>query len=224
MNSNALPKIITATASGLVANADRLGLTWQLYLATVAYVSEGIISVTVDGDATAVPATSMIGVVRPGQRVYVIAIPPGGLFVVGYAETRPIGCSLQRVNQSIPDGGPAATVISWDTILRDTDNVWKRATPTLIRVPVIGLWSMTLIVNIVGGGGLAAGGRGFISILVDGLPYRQSMAGSGESFAGQTIIVPVTPSQTLTFDAYCDTAAGATTFNAILHCYRVGDY
>jgi len=72
-----------ATAQALVENADRLGLTWDLKPATVTTVSPTI-QLIVDGDTASVSVTSMIGDVFTGQRVYVLDIPPAGLFIVGF--------------------------------------------------------------------------------------------------------------------------------------------
>lgn len=77
----------TTAAEAIVGNADRLGLTWQLRPATIqsALTPSGSSAVTVviDGDTSRVSATSMIGSTYPGQRVYVIIVPPGGVFIVG---------------------------------------------------------------------------------------------------------------------------------------------
>lgn len=79
---NPQPVAASATAQALVENAGRLGLTWDLRPATVNGASP--VSVIIDGDDAGLVATSMIGSLVVGDRVYVIKIPPGGLFIVGW--------------------------------------------------------------------------------------------------------------------------------------------
>jgi len=79
------PVAATATADALVQNAGRLGLTWDLKPATVKSVSP--LTVAFDDDTVAVGATSMIGTVAAGQRVYVIIVPPSGNFITGTVGT-----------------------------------------------------------------------------------------------------------------------------------------
>lgn len=69
-------------------NAKRLGLSWDLTMATVVDGSDaGSISATFDADADTGLATlgliSMIGALAPGARVYVMQVPPAGNYIVG---------------------------------------------------------------------------------------------------------------------------------------------
>lgn len=76
------------TVKALVANAKDLGLTWNLRPGVVA-VDSGLIvsnvSISMDGDTVLVTAVSLVGPLLEGQRVMVMSVPPGGLFVVGSA-------------------------------------------------------------------------------------------------------------------------------------------
>jgi hypothetical protein len=77
--------LIGLGAQALIDNAKRLGLTWQLRLATVVdAVSGNQLLVRFDGDETSVTAVSMIGLVPANSRVYVISVPPSGNFAVGW--------------------------------------------------------------------------------------------------------------------------------------------
>ena len=81
------PSVVAATAAvkAVTENADRLGLLWQLRPATVEQIDPiNGITVTIDGDKTPVTATSMIGNVYFGQRVYVLLVPPCGIFIAGF--------------------------------------------------------------------------------------------------------------------------------------------
>lgn len=69
------------TAQAVVENAQRLGLTWALTVATVVGVNP--ITAVMDGDDTDIPVTSMVGPLANGQRVYVIVVPPSGNYVIG---------------------------------------------------------------------------------------------------------------------------------------------
>ncbi len=73
---------LTAAAQQVVADARRLGLTWTLQNATV--VTASPIGLQMDGDIVTIAAISMIGPIGVGLRVYVIQVPPGGNYIVGY--------------------------------------------------------------------------------------------------------------------------------------------
>jgi hypothetical protein len=68
-------------------NANRLGLTWQVTMATVVDGADPKnVTATFDGDdAPTVGLISMIGAPGPGDRVYVVAIPPAGNYIMGRA-------------------------------------------------------------------------------------------------------------------------------------------
>jgi hypothetical protein len=77
--------LIGLGAQALIDNAKRLGLTWQLRLATVVDgISANQLLVKLDGDDTPITAVSMVGFVSTNRRVYVISVPPSGNFVVGW--------------------------------------------------------------------------------------------------------------------------------------------
>lgn len=82
---------VTEGARAIVNNARRLGLIWDLTLATVSPVSNpntgsDSVQVTCDGDTVPVGALTMIGPVVAGDRVYVIQVPPGGNYIVGLSD------------------------------------------------------------------------------------------------------------------------------------------
>jgi hypothetical protein len=80
-----LPEVIAIQLKAIVENAKRLGVTWGLRLATVnvANTDTGAVEVIYDGDDVPIGVVSMIGPLVPETRVYVLAIPPAGNFVVG---------------------------------------------------------------------------------------------------------------------------------------------
>lgn len=71
----------------VVSEANRLGLTWTIKLATVvaSSLTGGLAVVVVDGDTVPIRVSSMVGVPPAGARVYVICTPPAGNYIVGYA-------------------------------------------------------------------------------------------------------------------------------------------
>lgn len=84
-----------AAVQALVNNAERLGLTWDLKPATVQRSNP--LEILMDGDDANIGATSMIGPVGPGQRVYVLVVPPSGLFVVGVPGLPSVSCLDSQV-------------------------------------------------------------------------------------------------------------------------------
>lgn len=79
-----------ASAQAVIADANRLGLQWQLRPATIK--TDSPIMGIYDGDTAAIAMTSMVGSVRVGQRVYAIAVPPSGNFICGF----PVGPFVAR--------------------------------------------------------------------------------------------------------------------------------
>lgn len=76
---------IAEIANAIVERSFELGLTWRLVPATVALPdTDGLLQVTVDGDSEPLPATSMIGGLGEGTRVFMILSPPAGVHVVGF--------------------------------------------------------------------------------------------------------------------------------------------
>ena len=101
-------KNFSAGAKALINDAQRLGLTWDLRPATVGGTDP--LQVTVDADSVLVNATSMVGALVTSSRVYVLLIPPSGVFVVGFngnAFTSKLG-----VAQSLSQIGTVGTTTS----------------------------------------------------------------------------------------------------------------
>lgn len=82
-------------AAGLIQsiaeNAKRLGLSWDITMATVADGDNaGSLAAVFDADADSGAQTlgliSMIGAVAPGARVYVMTVPPAGNYIVGLVQ------------------------------------------------------------------------------------------------------------------------------------------
>jgi hypothetical protein len=115
-----IPELIGVAAQSIVENANRLGLTWTLRLATVIAVKGGgIVDAIYDGDTEAISMVSMIGTTYMGGRVYVIAVPPAGNYIIGYPPTYQ---APRYINANATDAGTLLTTsaeaavpsASWD--------------------------------------------------------------------------------------------------------------
>jgi hypothetical protein len=82
-NDQVVPDLISVGLQALKERAKDLGITWGLRPATVVSVHSYGLNATYDGDTKPINMTSMIGTLGPGERVYVLSIPPSGNFVVG---------------------------------------------------------------------------------------------------------------------------------------------
>jgi hypothetical protein len=102
-------ELIGVGTQAVVEGAQRLGLTWDLKLATITQIittgSTKAIMARYDGDDTGINMVDMTshGLVK-GDRVYGMAVPPAGNFIVGVAGISPPLARLRRsTNQSIPN-------------------------------------------------------------------------------------------------------------------------
>lgn len=79
-------EIVSQTVKAIQADAQPLGLIWNLLPATVTGATNPqTTTVTMDGDPqTPIPAISLIGFLTAGRRVFVIETPGGGLYIVGF--------------------------------------------------------------------------------------------------------------------------------------------
>lgn len=77
----------TATlVAALLAEARRLGLTWDIRPATVSATAGSSVTAVYDGDTVPVPMVNLAGwVPAAGARVMAIAVPPAGNYVIGSA-------------------------------------------------------------------------------------------------------------------------------------------
>lgn len=78
------PEDAAVLVQAIVAESQRLGLTWTMRLATINTVNP--LTGTYDGDDTPIPMIDLIGATS-GGRAWVIGIPQGGNYVIAYANT-----------------------------------------------------------------------------------------------------------------------------------------
>lgn len=98
--------------TALKENANRLGLTWDLRMATVNVGADpGNVFATFDNaDTGALPTqgiVSMIGAVSPGARVYIISTGDGTSYITGYGAAG--SAQMATVNVHMLGGGPTQT-------------------------------------------------------------------------------------------------------------------
>lgn len=81
-------ELVDTAVAAVQTQAAELGLTWHMHQATVLDgATPSLVKLRMDGDllATAVTfATSMVGPLPAGARVFVMEVPPAGLYVVGH--------------------------------------------------------------------------------------------------------------------------------------------
>jgi hypothetical protein len=81
--------VISAAAKEIVQQAQSLGLTWTLRIATVvtSTLNQGL-TIVFDGDTVTISATNITGQkLLGGDRVYAIMVPQSGNFVFGFADS-----------------------------------------------------------------------------------------------------------------------------------------
>lgn len=83
------PELIGVGVQATADTASRLGLTWQLKLATVtdAIPLQGVL----DGDTEPIGMVSMVGTMEVDTRAYVLVVPPSGNFIVGQITAQETG-------------------------------------------------------------------------------------------------------------------------------------
>lgn len=110
------PEETTAFVAAIVENAKRLGLTWTIRPATVS-TTDGVNAVgTYDGDnGVLIPLINMVSA-GAGERVYVIAVPEGGNYIVGRPGRRDL---LDRVDSAVSSAaiGAEAVVLTGNPVL-----------------------------------------------------------------------------------------------------------
>lgn len=117
-----------AAATSLVENAKRLGLLWTLRAATIDDGDDPVaVIATYDGDTQPLKMTSLIGpLVFEGTRVYAIAIPPAGNYIVGYAGMPPqLGIAYGAIDtNSGAIGAETAVITTTDAITIKKDRAY----------------------------------------------------------------------------------------------------
>lgn len=139
-------EIISATARAIVENAERLGLTWTMRMATVTNVvqvaNSNFIPARYDGDDASINMVNMTEVpLESGARVYAIRVPPSGNFIIASADATPMGFSVYN---NIAAGDPSAggtTSSSYADMPGPMDfTVYKKYLNTKLLLGMSGTW------------------------------------------------------------------------------------
>lgn len=185
----------------LLDQAKALGLTWTLRLATVSVLQP--MQVTMDGDTVPVPARNMMGAtLLVGARVYVIIVPPSGVFVIGVAanDFYSIGMVTSRSLTAQGINSSSVTTIvfdSYDTTIGTPLKFFNTPIGTTFTIPYTGVWSAWLWVNVTG-----SGARNFIEIVPSVGNQTRSSFVSGEDIANAQMVKHLTAGTTVICRAY----------------------
>lgn len=106
------PELISAGVKEVVAEAARLGISWQMRLATVTVPGQRPL-VIFDGDTAMVPALSLVGSLRQDQRVMVTSVPPGLNVVMG----------LPAIPGTMLYGEASSTTVSFTSLVTYTETI-----------------------------------------------------------------------------------------------------
>lgn len=218
------PEETVTLVQSLQENAQRLGLTWGIQLATV--TSSNPIRVRFDSDtvtlAVADGITSMIGTVYAGQRVYVMSVPPAGNYIVGNA-SKQVGLRARIVSpQTIANA--VQTTLSFSVIDEEIGGDFGSTPLTTITVPVNGIWAVAARGSLFSAGGA----RNFMQIgaITSAIPnvapsYRQSFV-AGETLGTVGATFPLLVGDTFNISVYQE--GGANSTSGWVSVFRVGDY
>jgi len=138
-----IPELIGIGAQEIVANANRLGLVWQMRIATVVDGdTPPQVSALYDGDDAAINMTSMIGGLAIGARVFVLEVPPSGNYITGYI-TPSAGFGAEGYNNTDtgdPNTGTTTSASYADMPGPMTFTVRKYHSYTRLRLFMSGTW------------------------------------------------------------------------------------
>lgn len=203
-----IPAEAVALTKALQDNAERLGLTWEIRLATVVSLTDSP-ALVFDNDDTPVTSgvTNMLGTRPPlGARVYAMSIPPSGVYIVGWAQLRePIGVEAARSlsAQALPTTSP--TVVAWD-MKTDPYGFMAPLSPTTSQIVIPpgfgGVYTLTAALNIT-----ATGTRNFITIFEGANRFVRASLDPGEDYGAVSGTQHFDDGDVITVDAFQNSGA-----------------
>lgn len=122
------PELIGVGVQATVETAARLGLTWQLKLATVTDASP--LQAIYDGDTAAIGMVSMVGTVVVDARVYVLVVPPSGNFIVGQITAQETGAESVSFGPAASFSVAITFAVPFASVPRVFVNINSAAGPT----------------------------------------------------------------------------------------------
>lgn len=204
------PDDVVTLVQSLQDNAQRLGLTWEIRLATV--VDDNPIALTFDGDTDPVQNAEITNVsglpIGIGQRVWVIVLPPAGLYVISRAGDLQLGFR-GRVTNNPTIANNTLTTLTWNTQDEQSGGTYFLSGNQTIRIPYTGLWAITAQSVLAGGGGT----RNFIQIgvttsLLGGPTLYRGFYGAAEQVATCGITIPLIAGDTLQISEFQNSGSG----------------
>lgn len=193
---------VAQLVQALQDNARRLGLTWQLAIATVVDATNPLATVLqFDGDDSSTPGAIPMVPVGAGARVYVMQVPPAGNYIIGYATP----AALATVSSMFIGGGPTqnSTTNVFTNILNASSqpfgvNINKKFDSTALRIDVQATFYSTtsasqplfgIQVTGVAGSDSGAAGLALPSHWIGFVPIANSTLNAHTPWAG-TIVLP----------------------------------
>lgn len=189
MNEKEAPELISVGVQSLVDRASSLGLTWNLRMATVTNgTNPAAILAQYDNDDQSITMVSTIGSLLVGTRVYCIAVPPAGNFIIGVFTTGPIvtNCECTNIFGMTANTTTSATFVTMPGT--PTVRITKTSPKSRLRVDLAGTFFSTGAVA-----GLAAGVN--LDVISSDQPITavsstNSSLGSHTTYAGHIMLDP----------------------------------
>jgi hypothetical protein len=213
--------LVGAAAKEIVQQAQTLGLTWNLRIATVVSSSFASgLAIVFDGDTVTISATNMTGdILVGGDRVYVVMIPQSGNFVVGHAEVpSPVGLATARTAAQTLNTG-AITQVDWDSASFDSSGFIGTFPSTSITIPtgLSGIYAVTAFVSMSN-----SGANNFIEVTATNLPnFIRARSTTAQSVLSVSGTVFLNGGDVLTTTAFQNSGVNGTMTN-LGWIYRIG--
>lgn len=162
-------------AQSIIDDAIRLGLTWRIRPGTVDGITAAnpaAVPLLVDGDMQTITGVSMTGTLEAGQRVWVLIVPPAGVYVVGVIGERIVPLAQQRYGRvkvqrigNQPINNSSNTLATFTDLIYDDLGYWDSSGTFTVPAGGAGLYHLTGMAAFVGN----ANGSRAINLLRNGI-------------------------------------------------------
>lgn len=217
------PEEIVTFVQALKDNAQRLGLTWELRLATVNALDPT--TVTFDGETEPLANSEITNIANQpigiGSRVWVLLVPPAGVYVISRVGQLGMRARVSN-NPTIPNN--ASTQLTWNSKDEQTGSAFFIRSSVTITAPVTALWAITAQSVLAGGGGT----RNFIALNVTSrIPNSPSLYrgfyGAGEQVATLGVTIPLLAGDSFNVTEFQNSGSGFG-LTAYINMMAVGEY
>ena len=185
------PELIGVGVQSLVDNAQRLGLTWDLKMATVKDGSLApLVLAQYDNDGVTISMVSMIGALAEGARVYALEVPPAGNFIVGLVAAAPLLLNVACENTFGLTSGTTTSATYVTMPGTPTLSFTKLSSDSKLKIELMGTFFSSVASAGLGAGVNISPGPGDIDITV--LASANSSLSAHTPYAGQELVDPLT--------------------------------